>query len=384
MADMCIVGVSQNRFGTMEETAREAAAGVSLEAIHAAGLEPKDIDAAFIGNVFGLTESQGHMGPLITTSLGIPSVPALTVEAACATGSVSFREGLSAIAAGLYDTVLAVGTEKVSHMDVFTATSYFVMGSDYAYEGRNGITFPGLYALMATAYLHKYGATQEQLAAIAVKNHANGAKNPKAHFQKEITLEKVMASRMIAWPLKLYDCCPFSDGAAAAVVTTEERAKELGVEYVKVLGSGRAGMTAALHDREDLTKMESARIAAEQAYEAAGIGPKDVDFAEVHDCFTIAEAIAIEELGFVERGKGARAAEDGLTAIGGEIPVNPSGGLKAKGHPVGATGIGQMVEVFDQLLGRCDGRQVKGAEIGLTHNIGATGGTAAVHIFQAG
>ncbi len=384
MPQPCIVGVSQNRFGVMEEAAREAAAKVSLEAIHAAGLTPKDIDAAFVGNVFGLTESQGHIGPLLTTALGIPTIPALTIEAACATGSVSFREGLSAVAAGLYDTALVVGTEKVSQMDVFTATSYFAMGSDYAYEGRNGITFPGLYALMATAYLHKYGATQEQLAAIAVKNHANGAKNPKAHFQKAITLDQVMDSRMIAWPLKLYDCCPFSDGAAAAVVTTEERAKELGVEYVKVLGSGRAGMTASLHDREDLTRMDSARIAAEHAYKQAGLGPKDIHFAEVHDCFTIAEAIALEELGFAERGKGAAAAEAGLTSLDGERPVNPSGGLKAKGHPVGATGVGQMVEVTDQLLGRSGPRQVPDAEVGLTHNIGATGGTAAIHIFRAG
>ena len=365
----------------MNETAREAGARVAFEAVRNAGLSPKDIQLGIIGNVFGMVESQGHVGPLIMTSLGIPQVPSLTVEAACATGSVAFRQAYLAIACGAYDIALAVGTERTTQMDVFIATSYFAMGSDFTYEGRNGITFPGLYALMATSYIHKYGATEERFAHIAVKNHANGAKNPKAHFQKEITVEDVMSSRMVAWPLKLYDCCPFSDGAAAAVLMSEEKAKEHGVEGIKVLGSGRAGMIAALHDREDLTRMESAYLAGKEAYKQAGIKPKDVDFAEVHDCFTIAEAIALEELGFVERGEGAKTAEEGLTTLDGQIPVNPSGGLKAKGHPVGATGLGQIVEAYDQLLGRAGARQVKNAEIGLTHNVGATGGTAAVHIF---
>ncbi len=381
MRRVCIVGAGQNRYGVREDTAREAASSVSKEAILDAGLTPKDVQMLFVSNVFGMVENQGHVGPLIATSLGIPHVPSLTIEAACASGSVSFREAYTNIASGMYDVALVVGSEKVSQLDVFTATSYFAMGSDYAYEGRNGVTFPGLYALMATAYMHKYGATQEQLAAIAVKNHRNGAKNPKAHFQKEITIDKVMASRMVAWPLKLYDCCPFSDGASAVVIVSEERAKQLGGEFVYILGSGRAGTIAALHDREDFTRMDSARLAGEQAFKMAGVEKKDIDFAEVHDCFTIAEAIALEELGFIERGKGARTAEEGTTEIGGELPVNTSGGLKAKGHPVAATGIGQIIEAYEQLLGQSGPRQVKDAEIGLTHNVGATGGTAAVHIF---
>lgn len=381
MRRVCIVGAGQNRYGVREETAREAAAKVAHEAILDAGLIAKDIETIFVSNVFGMVESQGHVGPLIATSLGTPHVPSLSIEAACASGSVSFREAYINIASGMYDIALVVGSEKVSQLDVFAATSYFAMGSDYTYEGRNGVTFPGLYALMATAYMHKYGATEEQLAEISVKNHANGAKNPKAHFQKEITVDDVMNSRMVAWPLKLFDCCPFSDGASAVVLASEERAKELGDERIYVLGSGRAGMTAALHDREDLTQMESARIAGEQAFKQAGAHRKDIDFAEVHDCFTIAEAIALEELGFVERGEGAKTGEEGTTRIGGDLPVNTSGGLKSKGHPVGATGAGQIIEAFEQLLGRSGERQVQDAEIGLTHNVGATGGTAVVHIF---
>jgi len=379
---VCVVGAAQNRFGAMRETAREAAAEVALAAIREAGVTPKDVQALYVGNCFGVSESQAHIGPLVSTALGIPDRPTLTIESACATGSVTFREAYMGIAGGFYDVALAVGTEKVSHLDVLTATSYFAMGSDYAYEGRNGVSFPGLYALMATAYFHQYGATQEQLAAIAVKNHRNAAKNPKAHFQKEISVEDVMKSRSVAWPLKLYDCCPFSDGAAAAVLMSEERARALSGERAYVLGSGRGGMTAALHDREDLTRMESARIAAEQAYGMAGLQASDVDFAEVHDCFTIAEAIATEELGFFPAGEGAHQAAEGVTALDGELPVNPSGGLKAKGHPVGATGLGQIVEVWDQLRGKAGARQVKGAEVALTHNVGATGGSAAVHLFS--
>ena len=381
MRRVCIVGAGQTRYGVNKDTAREAAAKVAHEAIVDAGLTPKDVQMIFVSNVLGMVEKQGHVGPLIATSLGIPHVPSLTIEAACASGSVSFREAYISVASGVYDVALVVGSEKVSQLDIFQATSYFAMGSDYTYEGRNGVTFPGLYALMATAYIHKYGATQEQLAAIAVKSHRNGAKNPTAHFQTEIAVEDVMSSRMVAWPLKLYDCCPFSDGASAIVIASEEKTRQLSDERVYVLGSGRAGMVAALHDREDLTRMDSARIAGEQAFKQAGVDRKDIDFAEVHDCFTIAEAIALEELGFVERGKGARTAVDGITEIGGEIPVNTSGGLKSKGHPVGATGVGQIIEAYEQLLGRSGPRQVKDAEIGLTHNVGATGGTAAVHIF---
>ena len=381
MRKVCVVAATQTKFGVMKETAREAAADVSLAAIHQAGITPKDIQAIYVGNCFGVSESQAHIGPLVSTALGIPDRPTLTIESACATGSVTFREAYMGIAGGFYDIALAVGTEKVSHLDVLTATSYFAMGSDYSYEGRNGVSFPGLYALMATAYLHKYGATQEQLAAIAVKNHANAANNPKAHFQKAITVEEVMKSRPVAWPLKLYDCCPFSDGAAAAVLMSEEAARKLSTDRIYVLGSGRGGMTAALHDRKDLTRMESARRAAEAAYLMAGLKPANVDFAEVHDCFTVAEAIATEELGFFPYGEGANQAAEGATAIGGDIPVNPSGGLKAKGHPVGATGLGQICEVWDQLREKAGPRQVKGAEVGLTHNVGATGGSAAVHLF---
>ena len=383
MEEVYVIGAGQTPFGRLKESSRETAATACKLVLEQSGVDPATIQGLYVGNCFGLSEQQGHLGPLIATSLGIPKVPAMTIESACASGSVTFREAYMSVAGGFSDLVLAVGVEKVSHLDIFSATSYFAMGSDYAYEGRSGITFPGLYALMATAYLQKHERTQEDLAHIAVKNHQNASLNPKAHIQKPVTVEEVMASRMIAYPLKLYDCCPFSDGAAAAVLVSKARFRELGAEGIRVLGSGRSGMTAALHDRPDLTRMESARWAGEEAYRQAGLTPKDVDFAEVHDCFTIAEAIALEELQLAKPGEGAVLAREERTTLGGELPVNPSGGLKAKGHPVGATGLGQIVEVFEQLLGRSGPRQVDGAEIGLTHNVGATGGSAAVHLFTA-
>jgi acetyl-CoA C-acetyltransferase len=236
---------------------------------------------------------------------------------------------------------------------------------------------------MARNYFDRYGATEKDLAEIAVKNHDNGALNPKAHLQKKITVDDVLKSMVVASPLKLYDACPFSDGAAALVLASEDVAKSLGVEPIYVLGSGRAGTIAALQERDDFTTIPSARIAAQQAFKMAKIDPKQVNVLEVHDCFTIAEAVAIEDLGYAKKGEGAKLAGQGVTRRDGKLPVNPSGGLKAKGHPVGATGIGQIVELRDQLLGRAGARQVKNAEIALSHNIGATGGSCAVHILGA-
>ncbi len=236
---------------------------------------------------------------------------------------------------------------------------------------------------MARAYIHEFNATEEDFARVAVKNHDNGLLNPKAHLRKKITIDDVMNSAVVASPLKLYDCCPFSDGASAVILCSQNFAKEHGGDYIDVIGSGRGGSPAALQGRDHLTTIPSTKIATESAYKMAGITAKDVDFAEVHDCFTIAEVVDTEDLGFFEKGKGVEAVREDRTKLNGQISINPSGGLKSKGHPIGATGVGQVVEVYDQLTGNADERTVKNAKIGLTHNFGATGASCAVHIFQS-
>ncbi|MEK6834309.1 MAG: acetyl-CoA acetyltransferase, partial [Thermoproteota archaeon] len=279
--------------------------------------------------------------------------------------------------------VLATGVEKVTHTGTEWTTTYFSYCSDFFYEGGAGASFPGLFASMARAYLAEFKATEEDLAMVAVKNHDNGFLNPKAHLRKKITIDDVMKSAVVASPLKLYDCCPFSDGASAVILCNEKFAKEHTKNYIQVIGSGRGGSPAALQGREHITTIPSTRIAAQAAYKMAGVTPKDIDFAEVHDCFTIAELVDTEDLGFFEKGKAVEAVRQGMTKLNGSIPINPSGGLKSKGHPIGATGIGQVVEVFDQLTGKSGERTVKDAKIGLTHNFGATGASCAVHIFKS-
>jgi acetyl-CoA C-acetyltransferase len=315
--------------------------------------------------------------------LGIPDKPSLTIESACGSGSVSFREAYANVAAGFYDCLLVTGTEKVTHTGTEWTTTYFAYCSDFFYEGQAGASFPGLFASMARAYLTEFDATEEDFARVAVKNHDNGLLNPKAHMQKKITVDDVMNSAVVASPLKLYDCCPFSDGASSVILCSEKFAKEHGGDYIQVTGSGRGGSPAALQGREHLTTIPSTKIAAEAAYNMAGITAKDVDFAEVHDCFTIAEVVDTEDLGFFEKGKGVEAVREGRTKLNSDISINPSGGLKSKGHPIGATGVGQVVEVFDQLTGKAGERTVKDAKVGLTHNFGATGASCAVHIFQS-
>lgn len=383
MRDAYLVGVGQLPYGKLETTLRESATIASLEALEAAGMEPDELDGAFIANALGMAEKQGHLGPLVMTSLGVPEKPASTIEAACASGASAFREAFVNVAGGFADAYLAVGVEKVSNIDTITATGYFAYASDYVYEGNCGASFPGLYATIARAHMKKYGTTEEDLARVAVKNHANAVNNDKAHFRKAITMEDVMKSMTVASPLKLYDACPFSDGAAAAIVATKEVAERLGGPMVKISGIGRAGSRAALPDRLDLTSLPGTKLAAKQALDMAGMNLNDVDFFEVHDCFTIAELVAMEDLGISEPGKAAAAVRDGVTAIGGERPVNASGGLKAKGHPVAATGIGQVYEMYNQITGKVTGpRKVNGAKTGLAHNVGATGGSVGITILQ--
>jgi len=383
MEKVCVLGAGSTKYGKLDDSISDITLQASVGAIESAGIESKDIKAGYISNVFGVADKQVHLGPVVMSNLGISDRPSLSIESACGSGSVSFREAYANVAAGFYDVALVTGVEKVTHTGTEWTTTYFSYCSDFFYEGQAGASFPGLFASMARAYIHEFNATEEDFAQVAVKNHDNGLLNPKAHLRKKITVDDVMSSAVVASPLKLYDCCPFSDGASAVILCSEKFAKEHGGNYVEVLGSGRGGSPAALQGREHLTTIPSTKIAAEAAYKMAGITPKDVDFAEVHDCFTIAEIVDSEDLGFFEKGKGVQAVREGKTKLNSEISINPSGGLKSKGHPIGATGVGQVVEVFDQLTGKAGERTVKNAKIGLTQNFGATGASCAVHIFQS-
>ena len=383
MEKVCVLGAGSTKYGKLDDSISDITIQASVAAIESAGINSKEIKAGYISNVFGVADKQVHLGPVVMSNLGISERPSLSIESACGSGSVSFREAFANVAAGFYDVVLVTGTEKVTHTGTDWTTTYFSYCSDFFYEGQAGASFPGLFASMARAYLTEFKATEEDFAAVAVKNHENGLLNPKAHIRKKITIDDVMNSAVVASPLKLYDCCPFSDGASSVIICSEKFAKEHGNDYIEVIGSGRGGSPAALQGREHLTTIPSTKIAAEAAYKMAGITPKDIDFAEVHDCFTIAEIVDTEDLGFFKKGTGVEAVREGKTKRNGEIPINPSGGLKSKGHPIGATGVGQIVEVFDQLTGKAGERTVNGAKIGLTQNFGATGASCAVHIFQS-
>ena len=382
MRETWVVGAAANRFGKMKDSSREAATRVSMEAIRQAGLEPKDIGYTFAANCFGVSEHQGHLGPLINNGLGIPHVPSVTVESACSSSSAALHEAFVHVAGGFSDAALVVGVEKLSHLDTLTSTSYFAMAADYPFEVKNGATFPGLYATLASAYRNAFPTRPEMFGAVAIKNHANAARNPHAHFQKEISMETYLSSPVIASPLRLYDCCPFSDGAAAVVVAAKETMKSPVTEPLVVRASARAGSITDMQDRPTLLGLPATRLAAEKAFRQAHLEPKDINFLEVHDCFTIAEVLALEDLGFFPKGTGAQEALNGTTARDGKLPVNSSGGLKAKGHPVSATGASQVVEIFEQMNGLAKGREVPKTEVALAHNVGATGGSCSVHIFS--
>lgn len=383
MEKVCVLGAGSTKYGKLDDSIIDITIQASVGAIESAGIDPKKIDAGYISNVFGVADKQVHLGPVVMSNLGISEKPSLSIESACGSGSVSFREAFANVAAGFYDAVLVAGVEKVTHTGTEWTTTYFSYCSDFFYEGGAGASFPGLFASMARAYLTEFKATEEDLALVAVKNHENGFLNPKAHLRKKITVDDVMKSAVVASPLKLYDCCPFSDGASAVILCNEKFAKAHSKNYIEVIGSGRGGSPATLQGRDHMTTIPSTKLAAQAAYKMAGITPKDIDFAEVHDCFTIAEIVDTEDLGFFEKGQGVQAIREGRTARNGDTPINPSGGLKAKGHPIGATGVGQVVEVFDQLTGKAGERTIKDAHIGLTHNFGATGASCAVHIFKS-
>lgn len=380
-----IVSAGLSKFGKIEGLyAREIFAEAAKEAFdRCPNLDPKkDIKSLFVGHMGESYEHQGHTGATVADWAGLLHIPATRTETACASSGAALRAGIFAVLSGLCDTVMVGGVEKMTHRTTPEVTEYLAMASDFPFEQWHGITFPGLYALMATAHMHKYGTTEEQLAMVAVKNHHNGFLNPKAHMQKEVTLEKALSSRVIAWPLKLYDCSLITDGASCVIITKPEIAKKYTDTPIHIIGSGQASDSIGIYERESFTSLIAAKIAAKQAYEMAGITCEDVDVAEVHDCFTIAEIIAYEDLGFCKPGEGGQLVEKGETNLEGSLPVNTSGGLKSKGHPVGATGTAQAYEIYLQLTEQADKRQVKDAKIGLAHNVGGSGATATVHIFR--
>ncbi len=376
-----------SKFGRREGVyGRELFAEAVIEAFERCpNLDPKkDIKAIIIGHMGESYEHQGHTGPTLADWSGLLPSASIRTEAACSSSGVALRIGIFALLSGLYDIVLVGGVEKMTHRTTPDVTEFLAMASDFPFEQWHGLTFPSLYALMATAHMHRYGTTEEQMAMVAVKNHHNGALNPKAHMQREVTLEKALNSRIIAWPLKLYDCSLITDGASCLILTKPELAKKFTDAPVHIIGSGQASDTIGLYERQDLTSLRAAKLAAKEAYKTAGVKPNDIEVAEVHDCFTIAEIIAYEDLGFCEQGKGGKMIEEGTTTLEGRIPINTSGGLKSKGHPVGATGTAQACEIFLQLTEQAEKRQVKGAEIGLAHNVGGSGATATVHILRRG
>jgi len=384
MRDVAVIGVGMMKWGELwEKSLRDIFVESALEAVKDAGVDR--IDSMYVGCMTsGLFVGQEHLGSLLSDYLGMGPIPALRVETACASGGAAFRQAVMDVGSGMSDIVLAGGVEKMTDIGGDGATFALSTAADAEYEVYSGVTFPGLYAMMAVAHMDAYGTTREQLAAVSVKNHANGAKNPHAQYPFELTVERVLNSVMISDPLTILDCSPITDGAAAVIVCPLDMAKDLTKNKpIKVLASSHATDTIALHSREDLAWLGAVAKAGELAYKQAGLTPSDIDLVEVHDCFTIAEVCTIEALGFFERGKGGASAESGESAIGGRIPVNASGGLKSKGHPVGATGIAQIVEVAKQLRGEGDKRQVEGAKIGMTQNMGGTGGSCVVHILGA-
>ena len=381
MRRVAVIGVGVTKFGKHERTSAELFAEAAADALLDAELPPSAVQALYYGNVVGSeTEHQLHTGPQAASILGIPAIPTTRFETACASSHAAFRHAVMEIAAGVSDVVLVGGAERVLNVPTAESTEYFAYASDAIWEQTLGLTFPGVFALIARAHMEKYGTTEEQMAAVAVKNHKHGTLNPKAQFQKAITVEQVLQSAYVADPLKLFDCCPFTDGGAAVVLASEEVARKR-TRAVRVLASAAASDWMLLGDKRDLARVPATERAAAAAYSQAGLRPADVDVVELHDCFTIAEIVATEGLGLFEPGAGGRAAAEGRTSLGGEIPVNPSGGLKAKGHPIGATGAAQIAEIVTQLRGEAGPRQVDQARVGLTHTLGGNTATVLVSLF---
>ncbi|MEM0106800.1 MAG: thiolase domain-containing protein [Candidatus Micrarchaeaceae archaeon] len=382
MRDVAIIGVGMTKFGERwNSSLRDLMAEAGLAALQDANITSKDVDMIYGSTMAsGRFVGQEHIAALLADQLGLKNVPATRIENACASGGSAIRQGYIACASGIADIVVVGGVEKMTDVTSSEATTALGGAGDQEWELSQGITFPGLYALMARRHMYDYGTTEEQLAAVAVKNHENASKNEYAQFKNKITIDDVLKSKMVADPLKLLDCSPITDGAAVAILAPLEIAKKYNDTPIKIIASAQASDSLGLNDRESITGIKASQIAAQKAYKQAKVTPKDIDVVEVHDCFTIAEIMAMEDLGFYEKGKAAAAIANGETALNSKLSVNTSGGLKGCGHPVGATGIKQIAEITWQLRGEAKGRQVDNAEIGMTHNVGGSGATAVVHI----
>jgi acetyl-CoA C-acetyltransferase len=381
MRDVCVIGCGITKFGELwTKSLRDIIVEAALKSIDDA--EVDHIDSMYVGAMTsGLFVGQEHIGALMADYLGVTPVPAVRIESACCSGGMALRSGFFEIASGNSDIVLVGGVEKMT--DGADVTYALATAADQEYEVYHGVTFPGLYAMIARAHMHRYGTTRKQLASVAVKNHHNGTLNPNAQFQNEVSIEQVINATMVADPITILDSSPVSDGGACVILASEDMAKKQKKSIIKIIGSGAATDMLALHCREDITTLKAVKVSAERAYKMAGVMPEDINVAEVHDCFTIAEICITEELGFVEKGKGGSFIERGSTALESKKPINTSGGLKSKGHPVGATGIAQVVEIVEQLRGNAGKRQVKSAHIGLAQNMGGSGASSVTHIFKA-
>ena len=410
---VAVVGAGMSKFGAFAgKDSRDlfVEAFTEMKGSVDRGLDTEDIDALYVGNFTSdLFEGQGHLAPIMAEWVGLLPRPATRVEDACASSGAALREGIIGIASGLYDVVLVGGVEKMTNLPTEGVTDALACASDTLYETPVGLTFPGIFANIATAHMHQYGTQVEHLMRVGIKNHENGALNPKAQMNSSVM--EIMNSRIkrakergqpeptwhdemdflqdpeanppVAWPLRLFDCAPITDGASCLLLVSEDLAKEYTDDPIHIIGAGQ-GSGPPLHASETLTSLSATKYAARQAYDMAEVKPEDIKIAEVHDCFTIAEIVATEDIGFFEPGKGAFASAEGETTRDSDRPVNVSGGLKAKGHPVGATGAAQLQEVWNQLRGRANERQIthKDLELGLTHNVGGTGGTCTVHILE--
>ena len=380
MKDVAIVGVGLTHFGELwDQSLRDIFTEAALAAIADSGVD--HVDSMYIGSMSpGLFVQQEHIASLLADYLGVAGIPSVHVESACASGGLAVRQAYLDVASGASEIVLAGGVEKMN--DGSDVTFALSTAADQEYEAFHGVTFPGLYAMIARAHMDRYGTTREHLAQVAVKNHANGVKNPFAQFRMPLTIDDVLRASMVADPLGLMDCSPVTDGGAAVILTTVEQAEKQKKPFAVIRASVNTTGSIALHNRKDLASLPAVGAAAARAYEDAGITPDQIDVIEVHDCFTIAELVVMEELGLVDRGRSGPAVMDGMTAPGGRIPINTSGGLKAKGHPVGATGVAQIIEITGQLRGTAGERQVRNARIGMAQNMGGSGGSCAIHILE--
>jgi len=376
--------VGSTPFGVLEgETLKSMATTACNEAIKDAGIDRSQIEAFYLGNyIAGMILGQETLAPLIANSIGLNrEISCTRVEGACSSASIAMMQGYLLVASGVCDIVLVAGVEKMTTATTEKVTQSLASSIDMETEGLSGLTFPGYWALIARRHMHEFGTTIEQLGMVSVKNHNNSVKNPRARFRDPVTLDKVLTSRPVADPLKLYDCCPLSDGAAAAVLCASEMAKAFTNKPIDIIGTAQTTGYSSLYEQAQLVSLPANTSAAKKAFEMAGITSQDVDVVELHDCFTPAEIVDSEDLGFFEKGTGGRAVEEGVTQVDGTLPINPSGGLLSKGHPVGATGLGQTYEIVKQLREEHE-NQVKGAEIGLTHNAGGTGAVCCVNILK--